>query len=150
MKYKSDCFRLLNEMIECICSLKSEVILTNTFNQLRNILHKEYFTPFDREDIYMIAVCLKSLYYSVYKTDNKILIHISPYLNIIKEIISLFDYNEKNRFRNIFRSITDYYNMNKDELFLLVSDKEIQNIYDITAKCDKTIIQIEYTILKNS
>ncbi len=142
-------------MIDCICNFPDNrkiETFEKSYNQLRHILHKEYFTPFDREDIYMIAVCLDSLYNAVkkYGNNNQLFNRLSPFLNKIKEIINLFDKSDKNRFRNIFKSVTQYQNLNKEDSLLFISDKENLCMNELLDMCNRTVIQIEYTILKNS
>ena len=145
MKQKNDCFTLLIEMLDCICENKHYEVFDNAYNRLQNILRTEYFTPFDREDIYMISVKLDYLYKAVNNTSTDT---IKPLLNKIKSIILLFQNTEKNKFRNIFNSISEYRKFNTDELILSASNKT--EITNLIKKCNETVIQIEYTILKNS
>ncbi len=151
MKQKSNCFSLLIKMIDCIYNFsekQSYDTFNKSYNQLQNILRKEYFTPFDREDIYMIAVRLDYLCKAV--EYNKSVEIIKPLINKIKQIILMFQGSEKNKFRNIFNALSEYHNINTDEIILSVSGNNKKNIINLIEKCNETIIQIEYTILKNS
>ncbi len=137
-------------MTDCICNTSEDINtdkFKNSFEQLRKILQTEYFTPLDREDIYIIAIKLNNLYCTL---DNSSNIYISPLLNRIKEIISLLESKDKNKFRNIFNKITEYNNIPKEEIILHTSTDNTQKIRNIIERCDETVIQIEYTILKNS
>lgn len=96
----------------------------------------------------MIAVKLDCLYKSVQNIN--LFSAFSPLTDKIKEIIRLFDTSEKNKFRNIFNKITEYNDIKKEELLLYVPDEQTQKIREIIEKCNETVIQIEYTILKNS
>lgn len=146
MKQKSDCLSLLIELIDCISEKRRYEIFRKSYNQLQNILRKEYFTPFDREDIYMISVKLNYLYKAY--TDNIFSENINHLIYKIKNIIHLLQNSGKNKFRNIFTAITEYRNINTDEIILSSKNKtEIINLIEI---CNETVIQIEYTILKNS
>lgn len=146
MKQKSDCLSLLIELIDCISEKRSYEIFRKSYNLLQNILRKEYFTPFDREDIYMISVKLDYLYKAY--TDNIFSENINPLIYKINNIIHLLQNSGKNKFRNIFTAITEYRNINTDEIILSSKNKtEIINLIEI---CNETVIQIEYTILKNS
>ena len=146
MKQKSDCLSLLIELIDCISEKRSYEIFRKSYNQLQDILRKEYFTPFDREDIYMISVKLDYLYKAY--TDNIFSENINPLIYKINNIIHLLQNSGKNKFRNIFTAITEYRNINTDEIILSSKNKtEIINLIEI---CNETVIQIEYTILKNS
>lgn len=151
MKHNSACFKILNDMIDCICHFQEEQnkqLFNKLFNQLRNILHKEYFTPFDREDIYMIAVKLDSLFNELLISKNNN--HIFPLLLKINEIIRLFDTPEKNKFKNLFNTITEYQNISKSDILLNCFGNDISQINTLIKKCNEIVIQIEYTILKNS
>ena len=146
MKQKSDCLSLLIELIDCISEKRRYETFRKSYNQLQNILRKEYFTPFDREDIYMISVKLDYLYKAY--TDNIFSENINHLIYKIKNIIHLLQNSGKNKFRNIFTAITEYRNINTDEIILSSKNKtEIINLIEI---CNETVIQIEYTILKNS
>lgn len=146
MKQKSDCLSILIELIDCISEKRSYEIFRKSYNQLQDILRKEYFTPFDREDIYMISVKLDYLYKAY--TDNIFSENINPLIYKINNIIHLLQNSGKNKFRNIFTAITEYRNINTDEIILSSKNKtEIINLIEI---CNETVIQIEYTILKNS
>lgn len=96
----------------------------------------------------MIAIKLDCLYKTV--QNNNLFSAISPLTDKIKEIIRLFDTSEKNKFRNIFNKITEYHDITKEELLLYVSDEQTPKMREIIEKCNETVIQIEYTILKNS
>lgn len=146
MKQKSDCLSLLIELIDCISEKRSYEIFRKSYNQLQNILRKEYFTPFDREDIFMISVKLDYLYKAY--TDNIFSENINHLIYKIKNIIHLLQNSGKNKFRNIFTAITEYRNINTDEIIL--SSKNKTEIINFIEKCNETVIQIEYTILKNS
>ena len=146
MKQKSDCLSILIELIDCISEKRSYEIFRKSYNQLQDILRKEYFTPFDREDIYMISVKLDYLYKAY--TNNIFSENINPLIYKINNIIHLLQNSGKNKFRNIFTAITEYRNINTDEIILSSKNKtEIINLIEI---CNETVIQIEYTILKNS
>ena len=146
MKQKSDCLSILIELIDCISEKRSYEIFRKSYNHLQNILRKEYFTPFDREDIFMISVKLDYLYKAY--TDNIFSENINPLIYKINNIIHLLQNSGKNKFRNIFTAITEYRNINTDEIILSSKNKtEIINLIEI---CNETVIQIEYTILKNS
>ena len=146
MKQKSDCLSLLIELIDCISEKRSYELFRKSYNHLQNILRKEYFTPFDREDIFMISVKLDNLFKAF--NDNKTAELIMPLINKIKSIILLFQDSEKNKFRNIFNAISEYRKINTDQIIFSAKYKhEIINLIEI---CNETVIQIEYTILKNS
>ena len=148
---KTECQPLIKNMINSICKLpdtKNDTFI-HSFTQLRNTLHNEYFLPFDREDIYMIAIKLKSLYNSLLHLNNNSISIVTPLLIKIRDIIDLLDNAEKNKYKLIFKAITEYNNQDRDAVLLQIPDNNntIQHIINI---CDDTVIQIEYTILKNS
>ena len=149
---KTECQPLIKNMINSICKLpdtKNDTFI-HSFTQLRNILHNEYFLPFDREDIYMIAIKLKSLYNSLLPLNNNSISIVTPLLIKIRDIIDLLDNAEKNKYKLIFKAITEYNNQDRDTIKLLIPDIDNTTIHHIIDICDDTVIQIEYTILKNS
>lgn len=138
-------------MFDCILNItdvKKTDIFIKSFTHIRNALHKEYFTPFEREDIYMIAVYLDHLFNEL--SANNMISDIYPLLNKIKDIIFLFEASEKMKFKKIIDKITEYHNINKDELLLYVSDNKANTLKQLINRCNDIVIQIEYTILKNS
>lgn len=139
-------------MINSICNLPDtgHDTFIQSFMQLRNILHKEYFLPFDREDIYKIAIKLSYLYNSLLPLNYKTISIVSPLLLKIREIINLFENAEKNKYKTLIKTITEYGNQDKANIILQISDADKKTIQHIIGICDDTVIQIEYTILKNS
>lgn len=134
-------------MAECIHNQNNaqKDFFYKTFFQLKDILHKEYFTPFDREDIYIIAVKLELLFRFI--SQYKLKADIVPITYQIKNIINMFNTSERKKYHNILNAIKQYNKLNKEELLL---HDDSQKINKFIILCDDTVTQIEYTILKNS
>lgn len=148
MKNRNDCFTHLINMVDCILNNTAPEAFNKSYNQLQIILRKEYFTPFDREDIYMIAVKLERLYKSL--SGKKSTESIRTLISKINDIIQIFRLTEKNKFRKLFNALSEYRALNTDNIILSASANDKNTIINLIEKCNDVIIQIEYTILKNS
>lgn len=154
MKYKTDYPKILTEMMSCISESineKSHNRFNILFNNLKTSLHNDYFAPFEKEDIFLLAVIIDELQSTVnkYRLDKKVFDITKQHFNALTEIINLLNIqNDKNNI--IIKKINQFNKLNIDEATLTCSSQEKIAIEDIIDKCKKTVIHVEYTIIKNS
>lgn len=156
MKYKTDYPKLLAEMMSCISEIlngNTDNKFTKLFSEIKTALHKDYFAPYEKEDIFMIAVKLDDLYFTAANNSHSQNINAltMPYIDTLSSIILLLNLkNEKTKNIEILKGIRQFYEINIADSLLRTTQAEETAVKDIIEKCKNTVIQIEYTIIKNS